>query len=333
VRVGVYRGIRTIAVEEADDPVAGPSDVVLAVKAAGICGSDLHTYLEGALVEPGQVLGHEFAGEVVEVGSAVAGIAVGDRVTGIPIQPCGSCKRCDEGLGHLCLHMHETGIGFGIPGAFADRVRIPNATLGRNTYLLPNELSYEDGASVEPLAVAVHCVRRSGARAGQTAFVFGLGTIGLHVSQVLLALGVSPVVGVDLSELRRRKAGELGVVALGSADDFGGGELDHVFECAGVPSLIQASLDLVRPRGTVTVVALYDATATIDPMVLLHKEATIVAGAMVTPEDFAESLELLRSGRAVGEPLVTHREKLADLPAAFETQCDKAASIKVMVAP
>jgi (R,R)-butanediol dehydrogenase / meso-butanediol dehydrogenase / diacetyl reductase len=337
MRVGVYRGVRSIAVEEVPEPVAGPSDVVLDVKACGICGSDLHTYLEGALVQPGQVLGHEFAGEVVAVGSAVSGIALGDRVTGIPIQPCGECRRCGEGLGHLCEHMHETGIGFGIQGAFADRVRIPNAALGVNTHLLPDELSFEDGASVEPLAVAVHCVRRSGARAGQAAFVFGLGTIGLHVAQVLLAQGVAPVVGIDLAELRREKAAELGIVVLDSLDGLaavlGGRELDHVFECTGVPALVQGSIDLVRPRGTVTIVALYDRTATIDPMVLLHKEATIVAGAMVTPEDFADSLELLRSGKAVGEPLVTHRERLADLPAAFELQCDKARTIKVMVAP
>lgn len=323
--------------EDVPEPVAGSSDILLEVKACGICGSDLHTYLEGALVQPGQVLGHEFAGEVIEVGSEVHGITLGARVTGIPIQPCGDCRRCREGLGHLCEHMHETGIGFGIQGAFADRVRIPNATLGVNTHLLPEELSFEDGASVEPLAVAVHCVRRSGARAGQTAFVFGLGTIGLHVAQVLLAKGVRPVIGVDLAELRRRKAEELGVVALDGAEDvgdvLGDRELDHVFECTGVPSLIQRSLDLVRPRGTVTIVALYDEQATIDPMVLLHKEATMVAGAMVTPEDFVESLELLGSGRAVGEPLVTHREKLADLPAAFELQCDKASSIKVMVSP
>jgi 2-desacetyl-2-hydroxyethyl bacteriochlorophyllide A dehydrogenase len=337
MRVGVYRGIRAMAVEDAPEPVAGPTDVVLAVRACGICGSDLHVYLEGALVEVGQVLGHEFAGEVVEVGGEVNGIGLGDRVTAIPIQPCGACRRCSEGLGHLCERMHERGIGFGIQGAFAERVRIPDATVGVNVYPLPAALSFEDGASVEPLAVAVHCVRRSGARAGQTAFVFGLGTIGLHVAQVLRARGVEPVLGVDLSELRRRKAEELGVIALSGLDELDaaldGRELDHVFECAGVPSLIQTSLDLVRPRGTVTVVALYDATATIDPMVLLHKEATIVAGAMVTPEDFAESLELLRSGRAVGEPLVTHREKLADLPSAFELQCDKAATVKVMVAP
>lgn len=337
MRVGVYRGIRTIAVEDAPEPLAGPADVVLEVKACGICGSDLHTYLEGALVQPGQVMGHEFSGQVVEVGSAVSGISVGDRVTGIPIQPCGDCRRCAEGLGHLCEHMHETGIGFGIAGAFADRLRIPNATLGVNTHKLPDELSFEDGASVEPLAIGVHCVRRSGARAGQTAFVFGLGTIGLHVAQVLLANGVSPVIGIDLAELRRRKAEELGIVALdsldGLADALGGRELDHVFECTGVPALVQGSIDLVRHRGTVTIVALYDEKATIDPMVLLHKEATIVAGAMVTPEDFTDSLELLRSGKAVGEPLITHREKLADLPAAFALQCDKAATIKVMVSP
>lgn len=337
MRVGVYRGIGRIAVEEAPEPVAGARDVVLEVKACGICGSDLHTYLEGALVEVGQVLGHEFAGEVVTVGDGVTGIAVGDRVTGIPIQPCGACRRCREGLGHLCEHMHETGIGFGIPGAFADRVRIPNATVGVNTYLLPDELSFEDGASVEPLAVAVHCVRRSGARAGQSAFVFGLGTIGLHVAQVLLAKGVDPVIGIDLAELRRRKADELGVVTLDSVEKLGevlgGRELDHVFECTGVPALIQGSIDLVRPRGTVTVVALYDEKATIDPMVLVHKEAHVVAGAMVTPEDFADSLALLRSGKAVGEPLVTHRAALADLPDAFALQCNKDETIKVMVSP
>jgi 2-desacetyl-2-hydroxyethyl bacteriochlorophyllide A dehydrogenase len=337
MRVGVYRGIRSIAVEEAPEPVAGPSDIVLDVKACGICGSDLHTYLEGALVQPGQVLGHEFAGEVVEVGADVTGIAAGDRVTGIPIQPCGACRRCAEGLGHLCEHMHETGIGFGIPGAFADRLRIPNATLGANVHRLPDELSYSDGASVEPLGIAVHSVRRAGAQAGQGALVLGLGTIGLHVAQVLRARGVDPVLGIDLSPLRRRFAAELGVVALTGAGEVEGAlqgrELDLVFECTGVPELVQGSFELVRPRGTVVIVALYDRPATIDTMYFMHKELTMVASVMVTPEDFRESLELLRSGRAVGERLVTQRAALAELPDAFALQCDKDTTIKVMVAP
>jgi (R,R)-butanediol dehydrogenase / meso-butanediol dehydrogenase / diacetyl reductase len=337
MRVGVFRGIRSIAVEEAPEPVAGPADVVLAVKACGICGSDLHTYLEGALVQPGQVMGHEFAGEVVEVGADVSELAVGDRVTGIPIQPCGACRRCVAGLGHLCEHMHETGIGFGIPGAFADRLRIPNATLGVNVHRVPEELSYEDGASVEPLGIAVHSVRRSGAQAGQAALVYGLGTIGLHVAQVLRAHGVDPVLGIDLSPLRRGLAAELGVVALAGAGEVEGAlaglELDLVFECTGVPALVQGSFELVRPRGTVVIVALYDQPATIDTMYFVHKELTMVASVMVTPDDFVEALELLRSGRAVGERLVTHRSPLAELPDAFALQCDKDATVKVMVAP
>jgi 2-desacetyl-2-hydroxyethyl bacteriochlorophyllide A dehydrogenase len=288
-------------------------------------------------VQPGQVLGHEFAGEVVEVGADVTGIAAGDRVTGIPIQPCGNCRRCTEGLGHLCEHMHETGIGFGIPGAFADRLRIPNATLGANVHRLPDELSYSDGASVEPLGIAVHSVRRAGAQAGQAALVLGLGTIGLHVAQVLRARGVDPVLGIDLSPLRRRFAAELGVVALTGAGEVEGAlqarELDLVFECTGVPELVQGSFELVRPRGTVVIVALYDKPATIDTMYFMHKELTMIASVMVTPEDFRESLELLRSGRAVGERLVTHRAVLAELPDAFALQCDKDATIKVMVAP
>jgi len=341
MRVGVFRGVRRIEVEEAPEPVAGPHDVVLEVKACGICGSDLHTYLEGALVEVGQVLGHEFSGEIVSVGGEVAGIAPGDRVTGIPIQPCEDCRRCREGNGHLCEHMHESGIGFGLPGAFADRVRIPNARVGVNVHPLPEELSFEDGALVEPLGIAVHAVRRSGARPGQTALVYGLGTIGLHIAQVLRARGVEPVLGVDLSELRLARARELGVVAVdgrgetaaAAREELGERELDLVFECSGVPALVQGSIELVRPRGTVVIVALYDAPATIETMLFIHKELTMVASVMVTPEDFAESVELLRSGVVVGEPLVTHRAALDDLPDAFALQCDKDATIKVMVSP
>lgn len=341
MRTGVFRGARRIEVEEAPDPVAGPGDVVIDVKACGICGSDLHTYLEGALVEVGQVLGHEFAGEVIATGDEVTDIVPGDRVTAIPIQPCGSCRRCREGNGHLCEHMHERGIGFGIPGAFADRLRIPDAELGVNVHKLPDELDYEAGALVEPLAIGIHAVNRSGAEAGCAALVYGLGTIGLHVAQVLRARGVAPVLGVDLSSLRRRCAEDLGVVAIDGGGDvsaavaaaLGEREVDFVFECAGAPPLIQRALELVRPRGTVVIVALYGGLATIDPMLLAHKEATVVGSVMITPGEFREAIELLRSGAVVAGSLVTHRAALADLPAAFELQCDKDATVKVMVAP
>jgi (R,R)-butanediol dehydrogenase/meso-butanediol dehydrogenase/diacetyl reductase len=328
VRVGVYRGIKQIAVEDVPEPVAGARDIVLDVKACGICGSDLHVYLAGTLAEPGMVLGHEFAGEVVEVGDAVDGIAVGDRVTGMPLQSCGECTRCREGNAHLCELTRERLIGFSLPGAFAQLLRIPDARLGENVHRLPAELDFEAGAFVEPLGVCVHAVRRSGAQSGERALVLGLGTIGLLVAQVLRAYGVEAVYGTDLSELRRRRAAELGFLV-----EQPSGDLDHVFECTGSPSMIQHAIELVRPRGTVTVVALYDERATIDPMTLVHRETKVVGAAMITPDDFREAIELLRSGRVTGGSLITHRRALADLPAAFELQCDKDATIKVMVAP
>jgi (R,R)-butanediol dehydrogenase / meso-butanediol dehydrogenase / diacetyl reductase len=328
VQVGVYRGIKHIAVEDAPEPEAGPHDVVLDVRACGICGSDLHVYLAGTLAAPGMVLGHEFAGEVVAVGDSVEGISLGDRVTGMPLQSCGECTRCREGNGHLCELTRERLIGFGLPGAFAERLRIPDARLGENVHALPAELDFEAGAFVEPLGVCVHAVRRSGARPGERALVLGLGTIGLLVAQVLRAYGVETVYGADLSELRRSRAAALGVLV-----EEPEGELDHVFECTGAPAMIQRAIERVRPRGTVTVVALYDEPATIDPMTLVHRETKVVGTAMITPDDFREAIELLRSGRVAGASLITHRSALADLPAAFELQCDKDATIKVMVAP
>src|SRR3989442_34747 len=117
MRAGVLRGAGRIDVEDLPDPVAGTGDVVLNVAACGVCGSDLHLFAAGAT--PGQVMGHEFAGTVREVGSAVDGIAVGDRLTGLPIQPCGRCRRCVTGRAHLCEVWSTRSVAFGLPGAFA----------------------------------------------------------------------------------------------------------------------------------------------------------------------------------------------------------------------
>src|SRR5919204_4952129 len=220
MRAGVFRGIRQVPIEDVPDPEPGPRDIVLDVKACGICGSDLHTYAEGLLASPGQVMGHEFAGEVVAVGAAVAGIAVGDRVTALPIQPCGACERCREGNRHLCEVWTTRSIGYGLPGGFAERLRIPDAVLDDNVHRLPDALGFEDGALVEPLAVGVHAVGRATIRPGDMALVLGLGTIGLQVAQVLRARGVERVIGADLSPLRRAVASELGVTAV-AGDDLG----------------------------------------------------------------------------------------------------------------
>ena len=120
MKAAIFKGIESIEVEEFPDPEEGPDDVVVKVHACGICGSDLHTYLHGAFVQPGQVMGHEFVGEVVHVGGNVDGIALGDRVTASPIVPCMQCARCKEGRYNLCGAAWANGIAYGRPGAFAE---------------------------------------------------------------------------------------------------------------------------------------------------------------------------------------------------------------------
>jgi (R,R)-butanediol dehydrogenase / meso-butanediol dehydrogenase / diacetyl reductase len=338
MRAGVFRGVRQVLVEDVPDPDPGPRDIVLDVKACGICGSDLHTYVQGMLTEEGQVMGHEFSGEVMHVGSEVDGIAIGDRVTGPPIQPCGDCRQCLDGREHLCETWTRRSIGYGIPGAFAERLWIPSAILDRNVHKIPDDLAFEDAALVEPLAVGVHAVGQADAQPGQVALVLGLGTIGLQVAQVLLARGVAQVIGADLSPLRRSVAASLGVTPV-AGDDLGAAvaeaagfrPVDLVFEATGAPQLVRAATQIVRPAGTVVLIALYEEPAEFDPIMVVQKELTVRGSAIFTPEEFHEAIELLASGRAKAQPLITHRLALEDLGEAFEVQLEKDAAIKVMV--
>lgn len=331
MKAAVFRGPRTLPIEEVADPVAGAEDVVLAVKACGVCGSDLHTYTTGLFAERGQIMGHEFAGEVLEVGSSVTGIAPGDRLTGLPIQPCGACRRCRESLGHLCEVWNTRSVAFGLPGAYAERVRIPRARLGENVHRLPDGVGLEAGATVEPLGVAVHAVRQVSVEAGQTAVVLGLGPIGVQIAQVLRARGVD-VIGVDRSPLRRDVAESLGASVLDDVTRAAAEpEVDVVFEVTGVPALLSAAAELVRPRGELVIVALYEQLAELDATLVVHKELGLRGSAMVRPEDFADALDLLATGAVRAEPLITQRYPLEELEQAFADQLDVTRSVKVLM--
>jgi 2-desacetyl-2-hydroxyethyl bacteriochlorophyllide A dehydrogenase len=341
MKAAVFRGVKNVQVEEVETPRAGDGDVVVAVRACGICGSDLHTYLHGSFVEPGQVMGHEFVGEVVEAGES-SGLSVGDRVTASPLQPCMECARCLEGRFNLCGKAWTQGIAYGKPGAFAELVQIPNAVPGENVFPLSEDVSDDAGALAEPLAVAVHAVKLAEPVEGATALVLGLGTIGQQVVQALRAAGAGRVIGVDISKLRLDAAAELGAEAFdGSAgiEDVlgtalsGDQEIDLVFECSGVPALANAALEQIRAGGTIVVLALYDDPVTFNPTVLVQKEIRLQGSIAYTGEDFADAVELLRSGKAQATPLITQRTSLDEIGDAFEVQLEKDRSLKVVVMP
>lgn len=342
MKAAVFKGIEEIKVEDVPEPEAGPGDIVVEIAACGICGSDLHTYAHGSFVEPGQIMGHEFAGKIVEAGAEVRDLAVGDRVTGVPIVPCNECARCAEGRYNLCAQAWTSGIAYGKPGAFAERVLIPGATLGANVFKLNDSIDDEAGATVEPLAVAVHAVKLAGEIEGATALVLGLGTIGQQVVQVLRARGARRIIGADLAPLRLAAATELGADAIDGSPGIEaalagalteGEEIDMVFECSGVPPLAAAAIDVVRAGGTIVVAALYDDEISFNPTMLVQKEVRIQGTIAYTSEDFADAVELLRSRAARADTLITQRESLDDIEQAFQVQLSKDRSLKVLVNP
>ena len=221
-------------------------------------------------------------------------------------------------------------------------MRIPGAISGQNIFPLGDDVSDDAGALTEPLAVAVHAVKLAEPVAGATAVVLGLGTIGQQVVQALRAAGAGRVIGVDISQLRLEAAGTLGAEALdGSAGLEGvlasalsdGEEIDLVFECSGVPALANTALEQVRAGGTIVVLALYDDPVTFNPTVLVQKEIRLQGSIAYTGEDFADAVELLRSGKAQATPLITQRAALDDIGEAFEVQLQKDRSLKVVVIP
>lgn len=348
MRASVFQAKRTLRATELDQPTAGRDGVVVQVALCGICGSDLHSYTEGAFVAPGQVMGHEFSGRVVEVGTDVEGVSVGDRVTAVPLSVCGRCPRCLEGRSHLCETGLSASIAYGLPGAFAEYVRVPDALIGRNLLRVPDGVSDAAAAMVEPLAVALHAARSAEPDPADTAVVIGLGSIGLNVVQMLKALGAGRVIGIDVADARLALARQLGadVVVDGREQDAltavqrltgagpggGGARADIVVEASGVPALLSAAVSMTRAAGRLRIAALYDGPVSIDANQIVQKEMDI-KGTFAYRGEFPTVLQMLADGRVQAEPLITHTFGLDDIDAAFRAQLDKNTSIKVQVAP
>jgi len=356
VRAAVLHGPRDIRVETVPDPKCGEHDIVLEVAACGICGSDLHMYAKGMFMEPGQIVGHEFSGRVVAVGSQVAGIEESQRVTASPNVDCGSCARCASGEPLLCEKQAGNVISAGLPGAFAEYVRIPKARLGQTVFPLPDSMSYETAAMTEPYAVGLRIAHHAAPGPHDTAVVFGLGTIGLTAVQTLMLAGAGRVVGVDRSARRLAAARQLGAASVVDASQtgweaelaeltgagaagYGGspsGNADIVCECTGSPAVLATAIETARRGGSLVVVALYEEPAELDPNQIVIKDLRVHgsfgygSGAF---KGFPDALSLLEQGKLQAEPLITHRMTLEEIEPAFEAQLDRDASIKVMVSP
>jgi L-iditol 2-dehydrogenase len=334
MRAAFIAGKENIDVREMDMPTPAADEVLVRVRACGICGSDLHFY-HGVFPANSNISpGHEFAGEVAEVGQEVSGFEEGQRVVVEPIRRCQECAFCRTGRYHLCpKHML---LGTFAPGGLAEYVSVPAYTL----YPLPDHLDFELGALVEPMAVAVHGIHLVNVAFGERVLVLGSGTIGLYSIIAAKAAGAGEVV----STYRHDHQGEAALAA-GASRTIRDSELtglekegiDVVIETIGgnAPTVAQA-LGAVRPGGRISVLGLFPGAVQLGGLALILKEVAVVGGITYCRpglhSDFDVAIGILRSDPERARAVITHRFPLDEAALAFATAADKGTkSLKVQV--
>ncbi|MGF7239287.1 MAG: zinc-dependent alcohol dehydrogenase family protein [Frankia sp.] len=303
-----------ITVGRVPDPAPAAGEVVVRVQACGICGTDLHIADGEFPPTPYPIVpGHEFAGEIAAVGAGVDYLVEGDRVAVDPSLFCGRCDFCRVGRGNLCADW--AAVGDTVDGAAAEYVAVPAA----NCYRLPDHLSFAEGALVEPVACAVHGLRRLGPVAEDRALLVGAGTMGLLLLQLLRHGGAREVVVVDRNRARLEFAETLGATATATAvGDTDPDGFEVVVDATGSPAAIEAAFSSVRRGGRFLVfgVSPAEATVSLSPFRIYNDEITVI-GSMAVLHSFRPALELVAAGAVRVAPLVTSRLPLERFPDAL----------------
>lgn len=347
MKEAILYGVREFRIVETDKPQIGPEDVFIKVKACGICGSDMHTYRRGPSVaetDRKPVPGHEFSGEVVEIGNKVTRVQVGDRVGVEPLVGCGECYFCRCGDYHLCNKLEH--IGGQRKGGFAEYALIPQDKV----YKLPDNVSYEDAALLDGFAVAVHCIHKIPLTINDTVAIIGAGTIGLSLLQLVKLCSVKKVAIIGVNDTQKKMSEEFGADLFINTreenlfekiSDFTNNEgVDKVFETVGgKTSTLDDSVKIVKKGGIVGVAGIFQESPQFDPALFLRKEICIMSLMSYATwggvSEFDIALDLLARGKITGKGMITHRIPLAQISDGFLAMEDKKKSgaIKVMIIP
>lgn len=302
-----------LEVVEMAEPEMGPDDVLVRVRACGICGSDVHGFdgSTGRRIPP-LVMGHEAAGEVAGTGSGVSDLRVGERVTFDSTIYCGRCPYCARGQVNLCDHREVMGVSPGPyrrHGAFAEYVAVPR----RIVYRLPDNLTYEQAAMIEAVSVAIHAVKLTPIEPGDRAVVVGSGMIGLLVIQALRRAGCGRVAAVDPDRDRLKMAEQFGA----ETADGPVGERDIAIDCVGTNESVQTSLGAVRKGGAVTLVG--NLAARVDwPLQAVVTRQIRAQGSCASSGEYPVAMEWMSEGAIRVDPLISAVAPLAEGPGWFE---------------
>ncbi len=342
MRVGLVTGRERIEIQDLPEPEPAPGKAVVEISYCGICGTDLHAYHSGDPYNPA-ICGHEWTGTLSAVGPDAGTLREGDRVGVGVASACGACPECRSGdaahCGQALLGMLGLGPMAAAHGGFARAIAVEAARL----YPVHPKLSDQEAALLEPATVAVHALRRTPLRLGESAVVIGAGPIGLLVLQCARIAGAGTTVVVEPEPTRARLAAELGATEVidprtASVDEAvrsacGRLGADVVFECAGLPETIDQSVSLVRRGGVVSLVGLATVPARISPASWLSREVRLVASIGYLHEEFEVAMQLAADGRLRLSPLHSGTVSLDELEPAFQRLLSGGGDVKLLVDP
>jgi L-idonate 5-dehydrogenase len=331
-----------LRIEDVPTPEPDADQLLIRVRAGGICGSDLHYFNHGGFgtvrIKEPMVLGHEVSGVVARTGSAVTDMPVGTRISISPSRPCGLCQYCQQGLQNHCLDMRYYGSAMRTPhvqGAFRQEIVIDRS----QAHVVADTLTDEEAAMAEPLSVALHAVRRAGPLLGKRVLVTGCGPIGALIVAAARRAGAAHIVATDVSPLPLQSALQVGAdVALNVAEQADAlvpfsankGSFDVLFEASGNAAALRSAFDVLRPRGIVVQVGLGGGEVSLPMNVVVAKEFEL-RGAFRFHEEFAVAVELLNIGLIDVKPLISGVFSYRDSIAAFKAAGDRSKSMKVLV--
>jgi L-iditol 2-dehydrogenase len=339
MRAAVYYNNKDIRIEEIPKPEIGDREILVKVIASGVCGSDVMEWYR--VKKAPRVLGHEIAGEIVEVGAEVEEFRKGQRVFVSHHVPCNECRYCKSGYHTVCATLRSTNFD---PGGFAQFVRVPEINVRYGVFVLPDEVSYEEGTFVEPLGCVVRGQRFAGVTKGQAVLVIGSGISGLMHVQLARIKGAAKVFATDINQFRLNCAKEFGAdEVVHAADDvpeivrdLNKGRLaDLVIVCTAALPAFEQAFASVDCAGTVLLFAptAPDVRVPLPLYDVYFKSAKIVFSYAAVGEDITEAIELLRSRKFNAEDMITHRFGLEEAQKGFDLVARAQESIKVVIFP
>ncbi|HXX53678.1 MAG TPA: alcohol dehydrogenase catalytic domain-containing protein [Thermodesulfovibrionales bacterium] len=336
MKVAVYYSNDDVRIEERPAPLISGGELLVRMMASGICGTDVMQWYRQQ--KGPRVLGHEMAGEIVDVGSNVERFKIGDRVFVSHHVPCFRCSYCTEGNYTACESLHA---GNYDPGGFSEYIRVPEQNVRYGTFLLPDRLPYEEATMIEPLACVVAGQSEIGLKESHVLLVIGCGVSGLLHIQMAKSAGAT-VVATDLNDFRLDRARELGADYVFPADDFSGDKLrainrerlaERVIVCAGVPEAVQSAITSVDRRGKILFFAVPKEDIPLPSLRFWRDEITVAFSYGAAPADLQRALDLITSGAVNVRKMITHGVPLSEIQAAFRLVTEAGESLKVIVVP